>query len=122
MSCSAAARTRHPMPVTPSKRRACTEANPWWAFPTARAGNDGHSPPDASRRALTLIELLLTLAVLGILAAVLIPQLSGDLPERLSAAAQVVSADLDYARSLAVSNNTKYQITFNKAANEYTLR
>jgi Tfp pilus assembly protein FimT len=64
----------------------------------------------------------LTIAVLGILAALLIPQLSGDLPERLTAAAQVVAADLDYARSLAVSNNTTYRITFQPGANRYTLR
>jgi prepilin-type N-terminal cleavage/methylation domain-containing protein len=74
------------------------------------------------RRALTLIELLLTIAVLGILAAILIPQLSGDLPERLAAGAQVVSADLDYARSLAVANNSSYRITFDLANNQYYLR
>jgi prepilin-type N-terminal cleavage/methylation domain-containing protein len=74
------------------------------------------------RRALTLIELLLTLAVLGILAAILIPQLSGDLPERLAAGAQVVSADLDYARSLAVANNSSYRITFDPANNRYYLQ
>jgi prepilin-type N-terminal cleavage/methylation domain-containing protein len=77
---------------------------------------------DGSRSGLSLIELLLTLAVLAILAAVLIPQLSGDLPERLSAAAQVITSDLDYARSLAVSNNTSYRITFDTARNEYMLR
>jgi prepilin-type N-terminal cleavage/methylation domain-containing protein len=74
------------------------------------------------RGGLTLIELLLTLAVLGILAAILIPQLSGDLPERLSAAAQIVSADLDYARSLAVANNSSYRITFDPANNRYYLK
>jgi prepilin-type N-terminal cleavage/methylation domain-containing protein len=74
------------------------------------------------RRALTLIELLMTLAVLGILAAILIPQLSGDLPERLAAGAQVVSADLDYARSLAVANNSTYRITFDPTNNSYYLR
>jgi Tfp pilus assembly protein FimT len=71
---------------------------------------------------LTLIELLMTIAVLGILAAILIPQLSGDLPERLSAAAQVVAADLDYARSLAVANSTTYRFTFDVANNRYVLR
>jgi prepilin-type N-terminal cleavage/methylation domain-containing protein len=74
------------------------------------------------RRGLTLIELLLTIAVLAILAAVLLPELSGDLPERLSAASQIVSADLDYARSLAVSNNTSYRITFDPANNKYYLQ
>ena len=77
-----------------------------------------NSPP----LGLSLVELLLTIAVLGILAAILIPQLSGDLPERLKAAAQVVAADLDYARSLAVANNTTYRITFDPSTNQYVLR
>jgi len=66
--------------------------------------------------------MLLTIAVLAILAAVLIPQISSDIPERLDAAAQVVAADLDYARSLAVSNDSKYRITFEPNANRYVLR
>src|SRR3954467_3504147 len=78
----------------------------------------GSSP----RTALTLVELLLTIAVLGILAAILIPQLTGDLPERLTAGAQVVAADLDYARSLAVANNSPYRVTFDPANNLYSLR
>lgn len=64
----------------------------------------------------------MTIAVLGILAAILIPQLSGDLPERLNAAAQVVAGDLDYARSLAVSNNSTYRLTFDADQNRYVLR
>jgi prepilin-type N-terminal cleavage/methylation domain-containing protein len=74
------------------------------------------------RRGLSLIELLLTLAVLGILAAALIPQLTADLPERLDAAAQIVAADLDYARALAVANNSTYRVTFQPAQNQYYLR
>jgi prepilin-type N-terminal cleavage/methylation domain-containing protein len=73
------------------------------------------------RRGLTLIELLLTIAILGILAAAVIPQLTSDLPERLEAAAQVVAMDLEYVRSLAVSNNTKYRVTFEPAQNRYYL-
>jgi prepilin-type N-terminal cleavage/methylation domain-containing protein len=76
----------------------------------------------AARRGLTLIELLLTIAVLGILAAAVIPQLTSDLPQRLDAAAQVVAADLDYARALAVANNSTYQTTFQPPQNSYHLR
>jgi type II secretory pathway pseudopilin PulG len=70
----------------------------------------------------TLIELLLTLVFLSILATVLIPYLAADLPERLTAAAQVIAADLDYARSLAVTNGSSYRLTFDIANNQYDLR
>jgi len=72
------------------------------------SGECGYS----KRCGFTLIEVLLTIAILAIVAAAIIPQLSSDLPERLDAAAQVVVADLEYARSLAVTNNTTYRITF----------
>jgi prepilin-type N-terminal cleavage/methylation domain-containing protein len=104
------------------KPRVCTKCLLAWAVPSSDSARSAPTRTCSKRPALTLIELLLTLAVLGILAAVLIPQLSGDLPERLNAAAQVISADLDYARSIAVANSTKYQITFSVSANKYTLR
>jgi type II secretory pathway pseudopilin PulG len=65
---------------------------------------------------------LLTIAVMSILAAAIIPQLTSDLPERLNAAAQVVAADLDYARSLAVANDSTYKIFFQPADNRYFLQ
>lgn len=74
------------------------------------------------RAALTLIELLLTLVFLSILATVLIPNLSSDSTERLTAAAQVLTADLDYARTLAVANGTSYRLTFDIVNNQYDLR
>src|SRR5262245_22684629 len=70
----------------------------------------------------TLLELLLTIAIIGILAAALIPQLTSDLPERLTYGAQVVSSDLDYARALAVANNSKYRVSFETNSNRYYLK
>jgi len=70
----------------------------------------------------TLLELLLTIAVIGILAAALIPQLTSDLPERLTYGAQVVASDLDYARALAVANNSKYRVSFDTSNNRYYLK
>jgi len=92
------------------------------AAPAARGEPWRPRRPATRRVALTLVELLITVAVLGILAAVLIPYLSGDLPERLESAAQVVESDLDYARALAVTNNSKYRITFEPGQNRYYLR
>src|SRR5437899_1296612 len=102
------------MPVPRSKSRDCTKSFSRGQACSRAPGPVWSQPLAESRRrpALTLIEVLLTIAVLAILAGILIPQLSGDLPERLSAAAQVISADLDYARSLAVANNSSYRITY----------
>src|SRR5687767_2609849 len=95
--------------------RHCTETNSsaarrhWFVAPRYRAG--------LTRAGLTLVEMLLTIAVLAILAAVLIPQISSDIPERLDAGAQVVASDLDYARSLAVANDSKYRVAFEPLSN-----
>lgn len=78
--------------------------------------------PCVARSALTLIEVLIAITILGILAAVLIPQLSSDLPERLEAAAQIVAADLDHARGLAVAGNSNYRVTFEPGDNRYYLQ
>jgi prepilin-type N-terminal cleavage/methylation domain-containing protein len=88
------------------------------------------TPPEQARRqprplrrpAFTLIEVLITIALLAILAAALIPQITGDIPERLEAAGQIVAADLEYACSLAVANNSSYRLTFDPTANRYWLQ
>jgi prepilin-type N-terminal cleavage/methylation domain-containing protein len=73
------------------------------------------------RAGLTLIEVLISIAILGILAAILIPQLTSDVPERLDAVAWIVAADLDYARGLAVANNSNYQFVLETSSNCYYL-
>jgi prepilin-type N-terminal cleavage/methylation domain-containing protein len=71
--------------------------------------------------AFTLLELLLVIAVIGILAALVLPSSQPSVHEQLQAAVRIVAADLGYARSLAVANNSKYRFTFDLPNNRYIL-
>ncbi|MGI8977862.1 MAG: pilus assembly FimT family protein [Pirellulaceae bacterium] len=74
------------------------------------------------RRAFSLIELLIVVAILGILIAVASPYLSSNVPQQLQMAADSVAGDIEYARGLAVANNSNYHITFDIAANNYVMK
>ena len=69
----------------------------------------------------SLIELLIVVAVMGILAALVMPGSTANYYEQLRAAAQIFRTDLAYGRSLAVSNNSSYQFTFDPEQNRYVL-
>ena len=79
-------------------------------------------PAGRAPRGLSLIELLITLAIVSILAAMLIPRMGQQIPDQLLSVSEIVAADMEYARSLAVVNNSKYKVTFTPAQNRYVLR
>lgn len=64
------------------------------------------------RRAFTLIEVLCTVVILSIAAAVLVPQLGNKADLELSAGCRQVLFDLDMARSEAITRNTTLYIAF----------
>lgn len=74
------------------------------------------------RTAFSLIEMLIVLAIIGILAATAIVSGSPSATGQLRAAAQFVAEDVAYARSLAVTYNSKYMLSYDVAANRYTLK
>ncbi|MGE0758499.1 MAG: type II secretion system protein [Pirellulaceae bacterium] len=69
----------------------------------------------------TLVELLIVIAMLGILASFVLARYEPAINDQLVGAAQVVAADVAYARSLAVSNNSVYRLTFDIDTNCYRL-
>ena len=70
----------------------------------------------------TLIELLLVVAIIGILVAIVLPSSQPAVYDQLRSTAEIVSSHLAYVRSLAVSNNSKYTITFDLTANRFLLK
>ncbi len=74
----------------------------------------------SSARGSSLAELLVLVALLGILLVTAFPQLTvpGQVP--VGQAARGVAADLGLARQLAISSRGNYDVTFTPAAGPYT--
>jgi prepilin-type N-terminal cleavage/methylation domain-containing protein len=69
----------------------------------------------------SLIEILIVIALMGILAAVVLPSSNPTIHDQLHSAAQIMATDLAYARSLAVTQGSTYKITFEADNNRYVL-
>jgi type II secretory pathway pseudopilin PulG len=70
---------------------------------------------------MTLIEVLLVVALIAILAGLAIPSANPSILEQLRSAANIVSADLAYARSQAVTYGSDFQVIFNQTDGEYEI-
>lgn len=75
-----------------------------------------------SRRAYTLIEIVIVLMIVAIVAAAAAPKFNQSIIKfRLRAVAQRITADLSHACRLAQRNCTPQQVAFDVAGNRYTL-
>lgn len=60
--------------------------------------------PTRNHRAFTLVEILITVVIMAIVVAVVIPSLSTDDNARLIGAANMVASDIEFAQSVALAN------------------
>lgn len=60
----------------------------------------------------TLVELIVVIVILGIAAAIVVPMASSASGMQLRAAANMVAADLEYAKSLAIGTGQKHSWEF----------
>ena len=67
----------------------------------------------------TLIEIIVVVVILAIAAAMVVPMMSSGSATKTLAAAQMVAADLEYAKSMAVSRGRPYGVTFDADAERY---
>ena len=79
-------------------------------------------PTTARRRGVTLIDMAITVLVVGILAAAAVPRFAGALHiYRADAAAKRVAADFNFARDQAIATSVPQTVVFDSAGTQYTL-
>jgi prepilin-type N-terminal cleavage/methylation domain-containing protein len=71
--------------------------------------------------AFTLAEIMVTMVIIGISAAIVIPSVSDTTDTQTVAAARTISADLQYAQNLAITSQTPVYVVFNNAGMSYSL-
>jgi type II secretion system protein H len=70
----------------------------------------------------TLLEVMLVIVIIGIAAAVVVPMMSSAGSMQGRAAANMVAADLEYAKSMAISRGQYYSVVFNTTTESYQLQ
>jgi prepilin-type N-terminal cleavage/methylation domain-containing protein len=79
-------------------------------------------PPRCVRRAVSMIELVVVILIIGILSAASLPRFSSSLTQyRLTAAANRIVTDLARAQSAAYGSSASKTVTFNVGAGSYEI-
>ncbi len=73
------------------------------------------------RRAYTLAEVLVTVSIMGIAAAMIVPQMLKTGTLQIQAAGRMVIADILYAQNDAIALGTNRNVVFNQAGNSYMI-
>jgi len=67
----------------------------------------------------TLIEVIIVVVIISIAAAIVVPMMSSAGSLQIRSAANMIAADLEYAKSMAISRAQRYSVEFDKIAETY---
>ncbi len=74
-----------------------------------------------NHKAFTIIEILIVVALLAIAGMMVVPMMSSAASIQIQSAANMVAADLEYAKSMAISRQKIYAVVFNESTESYQI-
>lgn len=72
-------------------------------------------------RGFTLIEILIVIVILAIAAMTAIPMMGSAASVQIRSAGNMIAADLEYAKSLAISKGQNFSVVFDEGAESYSI-
>jgi Tfp pilus assembly protein FimT len=69
-----------------------------------------------------MIEILIVVVIIGIAAMMAIPMMSSAASVQIRSAADVIAADMEYARSMAISRGQNFSVVFDVTADSYRIQ
>jgi prepilin-type N-terminal cleavage/methylation domain-containing protein len=79
-----------------------------------------HGSP-GRRNGFTVIEIIIVAIILSIVALTAVPMLSSAGTMQIRAATNMVAADMEYAKSMAISRGQDYSVVFDQVADNYRI-
>ncbi len=76
---------------------------------------------DLKSSGFTIIELIAVVVIIAIAALIAIPMMSSASGTQLRSAANMIAADLEYAKSMAISRQKTYKVIFDKNTESYRI-
>jgi len=75
-----------------------------------------------NHKAFTIIEILIVVALLAIAGMMVVPMMSSAASIQIDSAANMIAADLEYAKSMAISRGQNFSVVFDAAAEAYQIK
>jgi len=75
-----------------------------------------------SGRGFTLIEILIVVVILAIAAMTAIPMMTSGASVQIKSAANMIAADLEYAKSMAISTGKIFSVVFDENTESYSIK
>ena len=70
----------------------------------------------------TLVEMLIVVVIIAIAAMIAVPMMSSAAGVQIRSAASIIAADLEYAKSMAISRGQNYSVVFDKNTETYAIK